>query len=59
MKLYTLPVVLRRPSADAEDMYLAEIPVLPGCRAWREMAADALANMKDVAAASIESYNSR
>ena len=27
---YKLPYTLRAPSEDTEDMYLAEVPVLPG-----------------------------
>ena len=30
---YRLPYTLRGPSPETEDMYLAEVPVLPGCRA--------------------------
>ena len=34
MDLYRLRAVLREPSDDTEGKYLAEIPDLPGCRAW-------------------------
>ena len=34
MELYKLRAVLREPSEDTEDERLAEIPDLPGCRAW-------------------------
>ena len=32
-KQYRLPYTLRAPSEETEGMYLAEVPVLPGCRA--------------------------
>ena len=54
-KQYKLPYTLRAPSEDTEDMYLAEIPVLPGCRAWGATAEEALSNLEGVAAAFIAS----
>ena len=59
MKLYRLALVLREPSEDTEDMYIAEAPALPGCRAWGETAAEALENLQGIATAFIESYRSR
>ena len=59
MKLYSLGFILREPSEEAEDIYLAEIPVLPGCRAWGETAAKALENLQSVTTAFIESYKDR
>ncbi len=56
MKLYKLPVVLYEPSEDTNDMFLAEVPLLPGCRAWGDTAALALEYMQGVAEAFIESY---
>ena len=47
---YKLPYTLRAPSEDTEDMYLAEVPVLPGCRAWGATAEEALHNLEGVAA---------
>ena len=47
---YKLPYALRAPSEDTEDMYLAEVPVLPGCRAWGATAEEALFNLEGVAA---------
>jgi hypothetical protein len=38
MKLYRLQFVLREPSEDTEEKYLAEIPDLPGCRALGDTA---------------------
>lgn len=49
-KQYRLPYTLRAPSEDTEDMYLAEVPVLPGCRAWGATAEEALFNLEGVAA---------
>jgi predicted RNase H-like HicB family nuclease len=59
MKLYKLQFVLREPSEETEEKYLAEIPSLPGCRAWGDTSAQALENLQGVAAAFIESYESR
>ncbi|MFB3119160.1 MAG: type II toxin-antitoxin system HicB family antitoxin [Stenotrophomonas maltophilia] len=59
MKLYRLPLVIQEPSEDTEDQYLAEVPTLPGCRAWGDTAAEALENLQSVAAGFIESYRSR
>ncbi len=56
MKLYRLEFALREPSEDTEGMYLAEVPSLPGCRAWGETAALALENLQSVATAFIESH---
>ena len=38
-------------------MYLAEVPVLPGCRAWGETPQEALSNLEAVAADFIASYD--
>ena len=59
MKLYRLPLVMYEPSYDTEDKYMAEILVLPGCRAWGDTAAEALENLQGVAAAFIESYHTK
>ena len=53
---YRLPYTMREPSEDTEDMYLAEVPILPGCRAWGETPEEALYNLEGVAEAFIESY---
>ncbi len=55
-KRYTLPYTLKAPSEETEHMYLAEVPVLPGCRAWGETAEEALHNLDGVAADFIASY---
>lgn len=59
MKLYRLTLVMHEASESSEDKYMAEIPALPGCRAWGDTAAEALENLQRVAAAFIESYRSR
>ncbi|MBI2855935.1 MAG: type II toxin-antitoxin system HicB family antitoxin [Chloroflexi bacterium] len=59
MKLYRLPAVLFEPSEETESKYMAEVPALPGCRAWGDTAADALGNLQSVAAAFIDSYKDR
>ena len=56
MKLYRLPVILYEPSEETEDKYMAEVPLLPGCRAWGNTPAEVLENLQSVAAAFIESY---
>ena len=59
MKLYRLSLVMREPSDETENKYMAEVPALPGCRAWGDTAADALGNLQSLATAFIESYLSR
>ena len=56
MKLYKLPIVLYEPCEDTNDMFMAEAPLLPGCRAWGETASQALEYIQGVAEAFIESY---
>ena len=46
---YRLPYTLRGPSPETEDMYLAEVPVLPGCRAWGATPEEALRILDSVA----------
>ncbi len=59
MDLYRLSAVLREPSDETEGKYLAEIPDLPGCRAWGDTSAQALENVQSVASAFIASYRDR
>ncbi len=59
MKLYRLAFRLREPGEVEEGRYMAEIPALPGCRAWGDTAAQALENLQSVATAFIESYRDR
>ncbi len=56
MKLYKLPIVLYEPSEDTNDMFMAEAPLLPGCRAWGDTPSQALEYIQGVAEAFIESY---
>ena len=58
MKLNRLPILMHEPSEDTEEKYMAEVPLLPGCRAWGDSAAEALENLQSVATQFIESYRS-
>jgi len=57
--LYRMPVTVTAPSEETEDQYLAEVPALPGCRAWGPTMGEALAYVQSVAAAFIDSYRER
>lgn len=59
MELYQLDYILHAPSAEQGEMYMAEIPDLPGCRAWADTAKDALAELGVVAEQFILSYKDR
>ena len=54
MKHYKLRYVMHDPSDYTEDKYMAEIPDLPGCRAWGDTPEEALDILSSVAAATIE-----
>ena len=57
MKTYKLPYVLYPPSQSTEpDKYMAEIPILPGCRAWGDTPAEAVDILESLAVGFIESY---
>ncbi|MDE0005647.1 MAG: type II toxin-antitoxin system HicB family antitoxin [Rhodospirillaceae bacterium] len=56
MKLYKLSFVMHGPGEETEDKFMAEIPALPGCRAWGDSTDQALESLQSVAAACIESY---
>ena len=56
MRQYKLPVTMYQPSEDTEYKYLAEVPILPGCRAWGDTPGEALENLQSVAAEFIRSY---
>ena len=49
MELYQLDYILHEPREDQGWLYMAEIPDLPGCRAWAESANAALAELSVVA----------
>ena len=59
MKLYKLAYVMHGPGEETEDKFMAEIPALPGCRAWGDTTAQALENLQSVATAFIESYKEK
>ena len=50
MELYQLDYVLHEPREDQGWLYMAEIPDLPGCRAWAETANEALTELSIVGA---------
>ncbi len=56
MKLYRLQFVMHEPSEETEDKFMAEIPALPGCRAWGDTPAETMDGLQSVAAAFIASY---
>lgn len=56
---YRLAYTMRPPSYDTEDKYLAEIPALPGCKAWGDTPEEALWILESVAEAFIDSYKER
>ena len=59
MKQYRLPVIMNQPSEETENKYMAEIPLLNGCRAWGDTPAEALEILRSVAAEFIRSYKER
>ena len=56
MSQYKLTYVLHSPSEEHGGMFMAEVPALPGCRAWAETHAEVLEILTDVAAQFIQSY---
>ena len=56
MNRYKLAFVMHEPGEDTEDRFMAEIPALPGCRAWGDTAAETLHTLEGVAEAFIQSY---
>ena len=56
MKRYRLGYVLHTPSEDTDGMYMAEIPVLPGCRAWANSPQEVRSILESVAEEFIASY---
>ena len=55
MKQYKLSVIMRQPSEETENKYMAEIPLLKGCRAWGDTPAEAMDNLHSVAGEFIRS----
>lgn len=56
MKQYRLPVTMHQPTQDTEFKYMAEVPALPGCRAWGDTPTEALNNLQGVVSEFILSY---
>ena len=59
MELYQLDYVLHEPCEAQGWFYMAEIPELPGCRAWAETAKETLTELSTVAEQFILSYKDR
>ncbi len=59
VELYQLDYILHEPSDEQGGLYMAEIPELPGCRAWAETAKETLAELSAVAEQFILSYKDR
>ncbi len=59
VELYQLDYVLHEPTEEQGGLYMAEIPELPGCRAWAETAKETLAELSVVAEQFILSYKDR
>ncbi len=59
MEVYLLDYILHEPSEDQGGLYMAEIPELPGCRAWAETANQTLTELSTVAEQFILSYRNR
>ena len=59
MELYQLDYVLHEPCEEQGWLYMAEIPELPGCRAWADTANEALTELSTVAKQFILSYKDR
>jgi predicted RNase H-like HicB family nuclease len=55
MKQYKLPVIMHQPTEETENKYMAEIPLLTGCRAWGDTPAEAMENLHSVAGVFIRS----
>ena len=59
MELYQLDYVLHEPREEQGGLYMAEIPELPGCRAWAETANETLTELCTVAEQFLLSYRER
>ena len=57
MTHYQLQYVLHLPSEDTGGMFMADIPVLPGCRAWGNTEQETIEILQNVAEEFIASYN--
>ena len=56
MNRYKLSYIMHEPGEDTEDKFMAEIPALPGCRAWGDSPAETPYILEGVAQAFIQSY---
>ena len=56
MHRYNLRYVIHEPSEETGQMYMAEIPALPGCRAWAATPDEVIDYLQSVAEQFISSY---
>ena len=56
MKQYRLPVIMYQPGEETENKYMAEVPILTGCRAWGDTPAEAIENLRSVGVDFIRSF---
>ena len=56
MRHHHLTYVLHTPSEDSGGMYMAEIPVLPGCQAWADTPDETPSILESVADEFMASY---
>ena len=56
MARYVFKYTLTEPCEDTEDMYFADLPAMPGCHAWGKTPEDAEENLRCMALAFLESY---
>jgi len=54
MKQYKSPVLMHEPSDEKENKYMADIPMLPGCRAWGDAPAETLIYVQSAAAKCVQ-----
>ena len=59
VELYQLDYILHAPSDEQGGLYMAEVPGLPGCRAWGETPRETLVELGTVAEQFILSYRDR
>ena len=56
MAVYRLGYQIHDPTDDTDGLYMAEIPVLPGCRAWAETPEAAINILQSVGQAFLAAY---
>ena len=56
MAVYRLAYQIHDPTEDSDGLYMAEIPVLPGCRAWAETPESAIDILQSVGQEFLTAY---